>query len=65
MCIRDRDIYYGWGIVSFSNMIERLTNLSKNAGQAAQLQISAQNAAGTALTAEQNALDVYKRQHLG
>ena len=60
--INGQDIYYGWGIVSFSNMIERLTNLSKNAGQAAQLQISAQNAAGTALTAEQNALSVHLYQ---
>lgn len=60
--INGQDIYYGWGIVSFSNMIERLTNLSKNAGQAAQLQISAQNAAGTALTAEQNALTVHLYQ---
>lgn len=56
--IDGQDCYYGWGIISFSNLIEKLTSLAENEGQPSEVRFSVDNGAGTPLTTEDNNLSI-------
>ncbi|QIB68803.1 S8 family serine peptidase [Aminipila butyrica] len=56
--IAGQDIYYGWGIIDFAEMTEKLLNISENIGKDSAVSFSVNNGAGTLLTVEANHLAI-------
>ena len=53
-----QDTYYGWGLVSFPNMIQALADLEGHMGAPSVISFQVKNGAGTLLTPEANNLTI-------
>jgi hypothetical protein len=53
-----QDIYYGWGLVDFANMIETVVDYNEQVGNDAEVKFTVDNGAGTLLSPESNNLDI-------
>ncbi len=58
-----QDTYYGWGMIDFKAVTDTLTNFGENQGKIGKISFTADNGAGTELTAEKNNLATEVRSY--
>ena len=61
--IAGQDIFYGWGIVDFAEMTEKLLSFSENVGNDSAVSFSVKSEAGVPLTAGTNNLNITVKQN--